>query len=182
MSNSSNSQPATRIYLIGFMGSGKSFMGKQLAQELNYQFIDLDDYLETKEGKTISQIFKEGGEATFRQLERDYLTASGEFEKTVFATGGGCPCFYDNMEWMDVNGQTIYLKTPITILVERLKAETEHRPLLAGKSKVELAAFIEQKLNHRKAYYEQAQVIFNYQTGQEGAAELLQLLSNKSST
>jgi len=171
-----NPQPATRIYLIGFMGSGKSYLGKQLAKQLQWNFIDLDTYLESKESKTISQIFKERGEAIFRQLERDYLTATGDFEKTVIATGGGCPCFYDNMEWMDVSGQTVYLKAPVSILVDRLQAETEHRPLLAGKSKEALAAFINQKLADRKDYYEQAQVIFSYQSGREGVKELMELL------
>ena len=164
------------IYLIGFMGCGKSYIGRQLAERLAYNFVDMDAYLESKEGKTISQIFQEGGEALFRQLERDYLTASGDFENTVIATGGGCPCFHDNMEWMDVNGQTVYLKTTTPILVDRLQAETAHRPLLAGKSRAELAMFIDKKLQERGPYYEQAQVIFEYQTGIEGAEELSFLL------
>lgn len=179
MSATHNSPLATRLYLLGFMGSGKSHIGRQLAERLQWQFLDLDDYLEEKEGTTITQIFKKQGEAKFRQLERDYLTRTGLLEKTVFATGGGCPCFYDNMEWMDVNGQTIYLKTPISILVDRLQAETAHRPLLAQKSKEELAAFIQQKLAERKFYYEQAQVIFEYQTGREGASDLLKLLRSR---
>ena len=158
------------------MGCGKSYLGKLLAKRLQYDFIDMDAYLEAKEGKTISQIFREDGEGAFRKLERDYLTASGDFEKTVIATGGGCPCFYDNMEWMDVSGQTIYLKTPTAILVERLQKETAHRPLLAGKSKEELAEFIDTKLAERAAYYEQAQIIFEYQTGEEGVEELMEYL------
>ncbi len=169
------SQP-TNIYLIGFMGCGKSYLGKLLAKRLQYDFIDMDAYLEAKESKTIAQIFKEGGEGAFRKLERDYLTASGDFEKTVIATGGGCPCFYDNMEWMDVSGQTIYLKTPTAVLVNRLQSETAHRPLLAGKSKKELAEFIEAKLLERAPYYEQAQIIFEYQTGREGVEELMEYL------
>jgi len=180
MSSKENPQPATRnspsrIYLIGFMGCGKSYMGKQLAEQLQWNFVDLDDYLETKEGTTISQIFEKGGESLFRQLERDYLTATGDFEKTVIATGGGCPCFFDNMEWMDVSGQTIYLKTPVPILVERLQAETAHRPLLAGKSKEELTTFIDQKLEERKGYYEQAQIVFEYRTGIEDVKALMEL-------
>jgi len=166
----------TNIYLIGFMGCGKSYLGKRLAEHLNWQFIDLDAYLEAKEGKTISQIFAEGGESLFRELEKNYLTATADFENTVFATGGGCPCFYDNMEWMDVSGRTIYLKTPVPILVDRLQADTAHRPLLADKSKQELATFIEAKLKEREPIYEQAQTIFEYQTGKEGAAELLNIL------
>ena len=158
------------------MGSGKSYLGKQLAKELQWNFIDLDTYLENKEAKTITQIFEEGGEALFRQLERDYLTATGDFEKTVIATGGGCPCFYDNMEWMDVSGQTVYLKTPVSILVNRLQTETDHRPLLAGKSEQELTVFIAHKLAERTGYYEQAQHTFEYQTGLEGVEELANLL------
>ena len=158
------------------MGCGKSYLGKLLAERLQYNFIDMDTYLEAKESKTISQIFKEGGEGAFRKLERDYLTASGDFEKSVIATGGGCPCFYDNMEWMDLSGQTIYLKTPTAVLVDRLQKETAHRPLLAGKSKKELAAFIDGKLEERAPYYEQAQIIFEYRTGEEGVEELMAYL------
>ena len=166
----------TNIYLLGFMGCGKSYLGKRLAEHLNWQFLDMDAYLEAKESKTIAQIFVEGGEALFRELEKNYLTATADFEKTVIATGGGCPCFYDNMEWMDVSGRTIYLKTPVPILVERLQAETAHRPLLAGKTKQELSDFIAAKLAERAPIYEQAQVIFEYRTGREGVAELLEIL------
>jgi len=166
----------TNIYLLGFMGCGKSYLGKRLAEHLNWQFLDMDAYLEAKEGKTITQIFAEGGESLFRELEKNYLTATADFDNAVIATGGGCPCFYDNMEWMDVSGRTIYLKTPTSILVERLQAETAHRPLLAGKTKQELTAFIEAKLAERAPIYEQAQVIFEYQTGREGVTELLEMI------
>ncbi len=158
------------------MGCGKSYLGKLLAKKLEYNFIDMDDYLEAKESKTISQIFKEEGEGAFRKLERDYLTASGDFEKTVIATGGGCPCFYDNMEYMDISGQTIYLKTPTAVLLHRLQKETSHRPLLADKSKEELTAYIDSKLQERASYYEQAQIIFERQTGIEGVEELMKYL------
>ena len=167
---------AINIYLLGFMGSGKSYLGKLLAERLQYSFIDMDAYLEAKESKTISDIFKESGEGVFRKLERDYLTASGDFEKTVIATGGGCPCFYDNMEWMDISGRTIYLKTPTAILVDRLQKETAHRPLLVGKTKEELGIFIDDKLRERAPYYEQAKIIFEYQTGKEGVEELMEFL------
>lgn len=168
--------PSTNIYLIGFMGCGKSYMGKRLAKQLNRNFIDLDTFLEDKEGKSIAQIFEEGGESLFRQLERDYLTATSDFENTVIATGGGCPCFFDNMEWMDVSGQTIYLKTPTPILVERLQSETAHRPLLANKSTAELTGFIVQKLVERSPIYQQAQIVFEYETGKEGVEELMMKL------
>ena len=164
------------IYLLGFMGCGKSYMGKSLAQQLGWEFLDMDDFLEANEGMTISQIFAEGGETLFRKLEQNYLHATYDFSETVIATGGGAPCFFDNMDWMNQNGQTIYLKTPVSILVERLKKETTHRPLLAGKTTVELSQFIRNKLVERSPFYEQARVIFDYKTGLETSTDLLKKL------
>lgn len=158
------------------MGCGKSYIGKRLAQQLGYEFIDMDDYLEAKEGMTISQIFAEGGESLFRKLEQSYLHATYDFEKTIIATGGGAPCFFDNIDWMNQHGQTIYLKTPVSILVNRLKKETAHRPLLADKTDQELEAFITKKLKERSLFYEQASTIFKYQTGQEDVIDLLQII------
>lgn len=168
------------IYLVGFMGSGKSYIGKRLAQKLGWDFLDMDQFLENKEGKTIKQIFAEGGESLFRSLERNYLYATHDFDKTIIATGGGAPCFFNNMDWMNENGETIYLKTPVEILTERLKPETAHRPLLAGKSNQELHQFIDQKLADRSSFYEQAQLVFEYQTGHEGANSLLKMIKNHS--
>lgn len=165
-----------KIYLIGFMGCGKSYIGQQLAQLLNWDFLDMDDFLEANEGMSISQIFAEGGESLFRELERNYLQATYDFENTVIATGGGAPCFFDNMDWMNANGTTTYLKTPISILVDRLKSETNHRPLLAGKTNAQLNDFISLKLAERSPFYEQAQYIFEYKTGKENGATLLDLL------
>jgi len=171
-----NALMTKNIYLIGFMGSGKSHLGKQLAQELGWDFLDMDDFLEANEGMTISQIFAEGGESLFRDLERNYLHATYDFSKTVIATGGGAPCFFDNIDWMNKNGQTIYLKTPVAILVDRLKKETAHRPLLAGKTTEALSQFISSKLTERSPFYEQATIIFDYKTGLETAADLLKYL------
>lgn len=158
------------------MGSGKSYMGKDLAQQLGWDFLDMDDFLEANEGMTISQIFAEGGESLFRNLERNYLHATYDFSKTVIATGGGAPCFFDNIDWMNKNGQTIYLNTPVSILVDRLKKETAHRPLLAGKTTTELSEFISSKLMERSSFYEQAGIIFDYETGLENATDLLEYL------
>lgn len=165
-----------KIYLIGFMGCGKSYIGKQLAQSLGWDFIDMDDFLEAKEGISISQIFAEGGESLFRELERNYLHATYDFENTVVATGGGAPCFFDNVDWMNDHGTTIYLKTPVSILADRLKSETNHRPLLARKTESQLKDFISSKLNERNPFYQQAQHIFEYKTGKENAESLLVLL------
>lgn len=165
------------IYLLGFMGCGKSFIGKNLAQMLGWEFLDMDDFIEDNEGMTISKIFAEGGESLFRELERNYLHATYDFSQTVIATGGGAPCFFDNINWMNHNGKTIYLNTPIHILVERLKKETAHRPLLADKTSDELNHYITTKLEDRNPYYEQAQIIFNYKTGLETAGDLQRLLT-----
>jgi len=158
------------------MGCGKSYIGKGLAEQLGWEFLDMDDFLEANEGMTISQIFAEGGESLFRQLERNYLHATYDFTNTVIATGGGAPCFFDNVDWMNENGQTIYLDTPVSILVERLKSETAHRPLLAGKTDLQLTEFISQKLTERQQFYQQAQHIFEYKTGKENANSLIAFL------
>ncbi len=162
-----------KIYLVGFMGCGKSYMGKTLAQSLGWEFLDMDDFLEANEGMTISQIFAEGGESLFRELEKNYLRATFDFENTVIATGGGAPCFFDNMDWMNANGTTIYLDAPIAILVDRLKKETAHRPLLANKTTEELHEFIQNKLTERSPFYNKSNTIFTYQTGLETPADLL---------
>ena len=164
------------IYLLGFMGCGKSYMGKGLAKKLGWEFLDMDDYLEANEGMSISQIFAEGGESLFRTLEKNYLHVTYDFSQTIIATGGGTPCFFDNIDWMNENGQTIYLETPVSILVERLKSETAHRPLLANKTANQLTEFIAEKLTYRQQFYRQAQHIFKYKTGKENAQSLLEFI------
>jgi len=148
------------IFLLGFMGSGKSHVGKRLAELLNWQFIDLDDYLEAQEGRSINEIFGQHGEDHFRQLEQQYLRAMRDFPEVIVATGGGTPCFFDNLEWMNRHGLTIYLKTPPQILAERLQYGTEQRPLLRGKTFWELKDFIAKKLDERGRFYEGAAVVY----------------------
>src|SRR5215217_1973749 len=109
------------VFLIGFMGSGKTFVGKKLAQLLKTTFIDLDEVIEKSEEKTISQIFSQNGEEFFRERESHYLKSLSERSNVVIATGGGTPCFHDNMKWMNENGITIYLKAKSEILFDRLK-------------------------------------------------------------
>lgn len=162
-----------KIYLIGFMGSGKSHVGKQIAAQMGCLFMDLDDYLEQQEGRSISDIFAIEGEATFRKLEQKYLMELSQLKDVVIATGGGTPCFFDNLEQMKQVGLTIYLKTPVDILVERLRAETAHRPLLAGKTIAELKDFIAVKLEERAAVYENASVIFEVRNSREDVCGLL---------
>jgi shikimate kinase len=164
----SESTPTTimeRIFLVGFMGCGKSHTGKVLAAEMGYDFIDVDDILENTEGVSIAQIFENQGETYFRTLENKTLKQLGERSKTIIATGGGAPCFYDNMAWMNANGITIYLKAEPELLLSRLKNEMEKRPLLRGRSEADLLAFIATKLAEREPFYSQANITIEQTDG-----------------
>ncbi len=145
-----------RIYLIGYMGSGKSTLGKRLAKHLGMQFIDMDHYLEKRYCKTVPQIFAEEGEDEFRKKERKILEELSGFTNVVVATGGGAPCFFDNMEVMNRTGKTIYLNIDPSILALRLMDSKIDRPLIRGKSKMELIAFIDETLRLRSPYYTKA--------------------------
>lgn len=144
------------IFLIGFMGSGKTHWGRILAEKLDSPFLDLDAFIEAGEGKTVAAIFEAVGESGFRVLEREYLHRLAALPPTVVAAGGGTPCFFDNMEWMKRHGLTIYLKTPPEALFERLKNERQHRPLLKAPDDDALHAFIRERLAMRELYYRQA--------------------------
>ena len=145
-----------RIFLIGFMGCGKSTMGRALAASLNMTFIDLDTYLEERYFKTIPQIFAEEGEANFRLKERKVLEEVSAFDKVIIATGGGAPCFFDNMELMNQSGFCIFLDVEIDSLVYRLIHAKTERPLIKGKSPEELRHFIEELMLKRRPFYEKA--------------------------
>lgn len=146
------------IFLLGFMGSGKSYLGERLAVRLGCPFVDLDRLIEAGEGKIIAEIFAELGEAAFRDLERHYLHTLENQAPAVVATGGGTPCFFDNMDWMNAHGTTVFLETPVETLFERLRHERAARPLLAGLSEAELCLFIEKKLGEREVWYRRARV------------------------
>ena len=145
-----------RIYLIGYMGCGKSTLGRKLADKLNIQFLDMDNYLEERNYKTIPQIFEEEGEEAFRIKEQKALRELSEFDDVVIATGGGAPCFFDNIEIMKSTGETIFLNIAPDILAERLIKSKTERPLIKGKTKKELIDFIDENLNKRKEFYKQA--------------------------
>lgn len=149
-----------KIFLIGFMGSGKTTMGKKLASYLRYKFIDLDHYLEDKAGMSINEFFKLHGEKAFREFEREIIQASDFDENTVVATGGGAPCHFDNMAQLNKKGRTVYIKMPPKALAGRLKNATD-RPLISGLSEQELVGFITEKLKEREPFYEQARFIVN---------------------
>lgn len=145
------------IFLVGYMGCGKSTLGQQLAQRLDYEFIDLDRYIETKNECTVSSIFKDYGEIIFRKEEHECLVELLEKENTVISVGGGTPCFQDNMTLMNQSGMTFFINTPIAVLFNRLKNKTEQRPLLANKTDEELLNFIQKNHTERLPYYQKAQ-------------------------
>ncbi|MDR1719403.1 MAG: shikimate kinase [Dysgonamonadaceae bacterium] len=150
-----------RLFLIGYMGSGKSTIGKQLAKDLQMQFVDTDTYIENRFLKSISQLFKEKGESRFREIEHNALLEIAGFDNTVVSTGGGLPCFFDNMQRMNDNGTTVYLKTPEKVLLERLWVNKYNRPLLYNKTKAEIATFISENLPIRESFYLQAHLVFD---------------------
>jgi shikimate kinase len=138
------------------MGSGKSTLGKKLAKYAGLQFIDMDHYIEKRNCKTVPQLFEEYGEEGFRKRERKALEELSEFTDVVIATGGGAPCFFDNIGLMNRTGKTIYLNIHPKILAGRLLKSKTERPLIKGKSKEELMAFIDETLKKRNAFYMQA--------------------------
>lgn len=150
-----------RIYLIGYMGAGKTTIGKALERHTSLSFIDLDCYIEGRFRKTISQLFAEKGEASFRELERRMLHEVSEFEDVIISCGGGTPCFFDNISYMNECGKTIYLKVSVSELAARLGGGKHTRPVLKNRSGEELRQFIQENLQARSSFYEQAQVIFD---------------------
>ncbi|WP_131539283.1 shikimate kinase [Pedobacter nototheniae] len=149
-----------KIFLIGFMGCGKSTKAKQLANHLNCPVIDLDAEIVQATGKTIAEYFAEFGESGFRNLERETLKTFNYPETCVVATGGGLPCFFDNMEWMNQNGATIYLHMEPAALVSRLH-NRQKRPLIKDMDDEQLLEFIKMKLQERDPFYTKAQIIVN---------------------
>ncbi len=145
-----------RIYLIGFMGSGKTTIGKPLATKLGYQFVDQDDVLEKRFGMTITEVFASVGEPKFRETEHEVLAELSQLDNVVIATGGGCPCFFSNMELMNRLGLSIYLKGDPKTLVHRLKDSHGTRPLIKGKTEPELIQYVTDKLSEREPFYAQA--------------------------
>ena len=148
-----------RIYLIGYMGCGKSTLGHLLASTLELEFIDLDTFLEEKYFRTIPQIFAEEGEAGFRRKEKNVLHEVSAIDDIIVATGGGAPCFFDNMEVMNNSGFCIFLDVDTASLVNRLIHAKTERPIIKGKSPDELYHFIEEMMLKRRPFYEKARYI-----------------------
>ena len=145
-----------RVILIGYMGSGKTTVGKALSKETGMMFYDLDWYIESRMHKTVSQIFAEKGEEGFRKIEYNMLHEVAEFEDVIISCGGGTPCFFDNIDYLNQQGEVVYLKaSPETLYKHLLMAKIE-RPLLKDKSADELIAYITEHLKQREPFYEKA--------------------------
>jgi shikimate kinase len=154
-----------KIFLIGFMGSGKTHWGKLLAEKLRLPFFDLDTVITEKENKTISEIFAEKGEEYFRYKEKDVLEELvNDNDSFIISSGGGTPCFFNNIEFMKKSGKVVWLNTSIEILKQRLLKERTSRPLIRSIGEQELKAYIIRKLGERKLYYEQADLMVNEET------------------
>jgi shikimate kinase len=148
-----------KIFLIGFMGSGKTTLGRKLAVRMGCEFIDLDHKLEQQVELSIAEYFSIFGEGAFRTLESEVLKKTIYPDNAIVSTGGGLPCYFDNMEWMKSNGKVVYIKLSPKTLADRLETGKEERPLLQDKHGDDLVIFIEQKLAEREGFYTQANII-----------------------
>ncbi len=142
------------------MGCGKSTLGRMVSSQTGIDFIDLDNYIEGRYHASVSQLFAERGESGFREIERAMLHEVGEFEDVIVACGGGTPCFFDIMEWMNAHGATVFLDTSVDKLFTRLKRGRHKRPLIADKTDDELREFIVKALDGRMPHYSKAAIAF----------------------
>lgn len=149
------------LFIIGYMACGKTTFGKALARAMGREFIDLDFYIEQRFRMSVSEIFAQKGEAEFRRIESNVLKEVGEFQDVIISCGGGTPCFYDNIEWMNLHGTTVWLNTPTERIVERLIANSSRRPLMAGKTPDEIRDTVGAGLSARLPYYSQARIHFS---------------------
>lgn len=153
-----------KLFLIGMMGSGKTYWAQQLAAAYNIDWIDLDSEIEKENMMTIKEIFETEGEENFRLKEQKALHELTHHKNIIIATGGGTPCFYNNMQWMNEHGITVFINEPISVLAERLAKEKAHRPLIKNLNDDELENFLERKLAERIAFYNQAKFTINSQS------------------
>jgi shikimate kinase len=147
-----------RIFLIGFMGTGKSYWGKIWSSQHNLKFIDLDNEIEKKIGLSVDAIFEKKGEDFFRNVEAETLIEMDQYDNCIIACGGGTPCFKNNMDWMNNNGTTIFLNATPSKLLENILNDNKERPLLKKTNKGELLFFIEMKLKERMDFYNKASI------------------------
>jgi shikimate kinase len=152
-----------RIFLIGFMGSGKSYWGREWSRTYQLDFYDLDEVIEQEQQRTINGIFEKDGEDKFREMETAALQTFSEKDNCIIACGGGTPCFNDNMTWMNEHGITVYLYATPQFIYDRVLEEQDKRPLISKLNQAELLFFIEQKLKEREPFYNQAQMTISVQ-------------------
>lgn len=150
-----------KIFLIGFMGSGKSYWARHLAENLQLPLIDIDEEIEKKAGVSIAEIFSQKGEMYFRNMEQEMLKELVQKDSLLLSCGGGLPCFNDNMALMNQHGLTIWLDPPVEVMAERLKRKKYKRPLLKDLSDGQLTEFVTNKLAERTVFYNQAKLIIN---------------------
>ncbi len=143
------------------MGAGKTTVGKQLAAELGLMFYDLDWYITSRMRRTVAQIFEESGEDGFRKIEHNMLHEVAEFENVVISCGGGTPCFFDNMDYLNRQGETVYLKAAPDVLYTHLRMGKGVRPLLLNKTPDEVRAFVAEQLVSREPYYQKAKHVLD---------------------
>ena len=149
-----------RIYLIGYMYSGKTTVGHKLAVQMGYRWLDLDQMLENTFHTTIPIFFKRYGEEAFRKIEQKLLHSTADLDNVVISTGGGTPCYFDNMQWINQHGISVYFDVTVETLLHRAETSKKPRPTFAGMSTEERDAFIREQLDKRLPYYCKAKVIF----------------------
>ncbi len=177
-----------RIIIIGYMGSGKTTVGNALSKELGLPFYDLDWYIETRMHATVKQLFDSRGEDGFRRIEHNMLHEVAEFENVIISCGGGTPCFFDNMDYINRQGDTIYLKCSPETLFRHLRMGHTVRPLLLGKTPDEVQAFIRQQLTEREPFYARAKHVIDvtpmdsYEKIKHTVAAIRQALASSSSS
>ena len=172
-----------RIILIGYMGSGKTTVGKALSKETGMMFYDLDWYIESRMRKTVAQIFAEKGEEGFRKIEHNMLHEVAEFENVIISCGGGTPCFFDNIDYINQQGEVFYLKATPEVLYRHLLMGKVERPLIKNKTPEELIAYITEQVAKREEFYNKARytldvsLMDNYEKIQLSVDQLRQLLN-----
>ena len=162
-----------KLFIIGFMGSGKTHWGRIWAAKSGVAFFDLDEVIENAFQMKIADIFEKKGEEKFRELERYHLRKFEHKKNFLLACGGGTPCFSDNMEWMKTQGMVFYLKAKAQTILEKVMNETEERPLLKKINPAELLFFIQKKLKEREPYYSKADFIMDVQDLNEDSIAVL---------
>ncbi len=172
-----------RIILIGYMGSGKTTVGKALSKETGMMFYDLDWYIESRMRKTVAQIFAEKGEEGFRKIEHNMLHEVAEFENVIISCGGGTPCFFDNIDYINQQGEVVYLKATPEVLYRHLLMGKVERPLIKNKTPEELIVYITEQVAKREEFYNKARytldvsLMDNYEKIQLSVDQLRQLLN-----